>query len=146
MKPTKAIIGVVIAMVGLWACGSSSSSSSTTTTTTPQSAVCSAKTDLQSSIKALADPSLITEGKSAISAAMDTVKQDLDTLGTAEKANLKPEVDAVKNSIDQLKTAVGNLGEGAAGSGLTAVGNAISDVSTSTTKLFDAITTKCPSS
>ena len=94
----------------------------------------------------MADPSLLTSGKSAISAALDTVKEDLDTLGTAAKANLKPEVDAVKDSIDQLKTAAGSLGEGTAGSGLTAVGNAISDVSTSTTKLFDAITTKCPSS
>ena len=145
MKHTKIAAGILMAMVGLLACGSSSSSSSTTTTTTSKDAACAAKTDLQKSIKALTDPSLLTEGKTGISAAVNEVSKNIDALGTAVKADLAPDVNAVKDSVDQLKTAVGKMGEGSIGSGLTAVGNAITDVSTSVTTLTKAITTKCPS-
>jgi hypothetical protein len=134
---------VLVAAFGLFACGSSSSSSSTTTTTV---SVCGAKADLQASLQALVDPSTLSGGKSGITKATDAVKQDLDALGGAIKSDLKPDVDAVKSSLDGLKSAIGKLGTGATGSGLSAVGNAITKVSTSTSKLVDAITTRCPSS
>jgi hypothetical protein len=132
---------VLAATIGLLACGSSSSSSATTTTTV---SVCGAKTDLQTSIKALADPSTLSGGKSGITDAMDTVKKNLDALGSAAKSELKPDVDAVKTSLDDLKTSLGKLGQGSAGSGLSAVGDDISKVATSTSNLLDAVTTRCP--
>jgi hypothetical protein len=142
VKHSRSVIVLVIATLGLFACGSSSSSSSTTTTT---QSVCGAKTDLQDSVKALADPSTLSGGKSGITDALDAVKKNLDTLGSAVKSDLKPDVNAVKSSLDDLKTAIGDLGSGSTGSGITAVGNAVSKVSSSTTKLVDALTTRCPS-
>jgi len=143
VKHARTVIAVVLATLGLFACGSSSSSSSSTTTTTQS--VCAAKSDLQQSLKALTDPSTLSGGKSGITDALDAVKQDLDALGASVRSDLQPDVDAVKSSLDDLKTALGKLGSGSAGSGISAVGDAIGKVSTSTTKLVDAVTTRCPS-
>ena len=132
MQRLRTPLVVLVAAFGLFACGSSSSSSGTTTTTV---SVCGAKTDLQASLRALVDPSTLSGGKSGITKATDAVKQDLDALGGAVKSELQPDVDAVKSSLDDLKTALGKLGSGSAGSGISAVGDAISKVSTSTTQV-----------
>jgi hypothetical protein len=149
MKRSAIIIGALVATVALVGCGSSSSkssSSSTTSTTTTQDAVCSAKSELATSVKALADPTLLTGGKSGITAAVDTVKQNLDTLSAAAKADLQPDVDAMKSALTQLKASVSSLGDGAVGTGLTAVGTDITKVADSAGNLADALKTKCPSS
>lgn len=142
MKHTRITLALFVTALGLSACGSSSSSSATTTTTP---SVCAAKTDLQQSVKALVDPSTLADGKSGITQAADDVEKNLDALGAAVKADLQPDVDAVKSSLDDLKTSIGKLGDGAVGSGLSAVGEDITKASTATKNLIDAVTTRCSS-
>jgi ABC-type Fe3+-hydroxamate transport system substrate-binding protein len=138
-----ACLTLVVAVLA--ACGSSSGSSASSSTTTAKQSVCSAKTDLTSSVKALTNPSVLTGGKSGITQAVDTVKTDVDALGQALKAGLKPQVDAVKSALDGLQSAVEDLGNGSASSNLQAVGNAISKVGSTSADLASALQTRCPS-
>ncbi len=81
------IAGTALACLALTVvgCGSSSSSSSSTTTTAKQK-VCADKDKLQSSVNDLADPSVLTGGKSSITSALDKVKKNLTALRTSAKA------------------------------------------------------------
>ncbi|HVJ96173.1 MAG TPA: hypothetical protein VNC41_05020 [Acidimicrobiia bacterium] len=150
MKLTFVAAGA-LAVLALAGCGSSSksdSSSSNPTTTAAasdsKSEVCTARSNLSDAVSALVNPSTLTGGKSSIESAFDDVKTDLDAFSEAAKDTYKPEVDDLKSSLDDLQTAVGKLGDGGIGEGLTAVGDAISDVSTSATALVDKVKADCP--
>lgn len=133
----------VLVVVTLPACGSSSGSSSGGSS--GKQAVCDARANLQESMKALADPALLTGGKSGIQSAVKQVQQDLDALKSAAKDNNKPQIDDVKSSLDKVDTAVGNLGDGNLADNLQSLGNAISDLGSSIGSLASSLTTKCGS-
>ena len=107
--------------------------------------MCADKSALQSSIKALTNPDLLTSGTSSIKAALKKVKTNLDALGQSVKADLKPQVDAVKSALDQLQTVVDNVGSGSLTDNLQAIGDAISKVGATTGDLASALSSECPS-
>ena len=148
MKVQSKSAGLAVALVlaaSLGACGSSSGSSGSSGSSSGKAAVCAARTDLKQSMQALADPALLTGGKSGIQSAVDKVKQDLDALESAAKSNYKPQVQAVKSSLDKVQTAAGDLGNGNLSDNLQALGNAISDLGSSVGTLASSLTTKCAS-
>ncbi|MGZ4690045.1 MAG: hypothetical protein ACXVJW_10195 [Acidimicrobiia bacterium] len=124
---------------------SSDSKSSSTTTTTPKDAVCADKSALESSVKALTNPDLLTSGTSSIKTAVKKVKTNLDALRQSVKADLKPQVDAVKSALDQLQAAVDNVGSGSLTENLQAIGDAISKVGATAGDLESALQSRCPS-
>ena len=124
--------------------GCSSSSKSSTTTTIGKQAVCAARTNLQQSVTALANASLLTSGKSAIQAALDKVKTNLDAVSSSAQQVYKPQVDAAKSAVSDLETAVSNLGGGNLTQNLQAVGNAITNVGSTADTLFTTLQTACP--
>jgi tetrahydromethanopterin S-methyltransferase subunit F len=132
--------------IGIAGCSSDSKSSSSTTTTTAKDAVCSDKSALESSVKALVNPSTLSGGKSSITSAIDKVKKDLDALGASVKADLKPQVDAVKSAVDDVKTDVGNFGNGSLSENLSTTGTAIAKVGSTAADLESSLSSKCPSS
>ena len=156
MRFTRSVACIAIAAAALVACSSSSSKSSSSTTSTTKSkststtsggsSTCAAKTDLQKSVQALKDPSLLLQGKDAITAAVDDVKTNLDALAADAKSDVQPEVDAVKSAISDLETAVGNLGNGSVSANLEAVGTAIAKVGSTSADLVNALESECPSS
>ena len=127
-------------------CGSSSSSKSSSTTTTPKQAVCADKTALQNSIKDLADPSVLTGGKSSINSALKKVKKNLTALKSSAKANLQPKIDEVNSALTQLQNVVKNFGNGSISDSLSKAGDAISKVGTSAGDLYTGLNSECPSS
>ena len=144
MKSKVLLVCLVLAGMVLAGCGSGSKSSSTTTTTSAKQAVCASRSKLQQSVKALAEPSTLTSGKSGITAALDTVKQNLDDLASAAKSDVQPKVDAVKTAVDQLQTAVSTMSVGNLADGLQSVSDAIAKVGTTASSLFGALSAGCP--
>ena len=63
-------------------CSSSSDSKSSSTTTSAKKAVCADKDKLESSVKDLSDPTVLTGGKSSINAALKTVQSQAKSIGT----------------------------------------------------------------
>jgi hypothetical protein len=134
---------VLVAALAVGACGSDDSSSSSSSSTTSRDAVCAARDDLEQSVSNLADPDVLTGGRSAIDDAADAVQDDLDALESAARQDLRPQVDAVKESFDDLKTAVGKVGDGKLSDDLADVGDAITNLSDATTDLYDSLESRC---
>jgi hypothetical protein len=143
-----------VGVLALAACSSGGSKSSSTTSTTSASSttraassdVCTSKDSLQSSIKALENPSLLSEGKSGLTSALDDVKHNLDDLSTAAKDEAQPQVDAVKSALTQLQDAIGNFGNGSLSDNIKKTGDAISKVGSTSSDLFTTLKARCPSS
>ena len=94
-----AVVALALTVAG---CGSDSDSSSSTTTSA-QSAVCKDKTALEDSVKSLTNLDLATAGEGKIDSDAQDVQDNLDALGKSVKANLKPEVDALKAAVQDLR-------------------------------------------
>ncbi len=151
MKLKTFLAATAILAVALTGCSddSDSTADSAKTTTTEASGkapVCEARSDLAESVKALADPSLLTGGKAGIESALDEVKSDLDALSSAAGDVYQPQVDDVKAAVDDVGTAVSGLGSGSVTENLQAVGNAIADVGTTSADLLSTVQKDCPSS
>jgi hypothetical protein len=146
MKLKAALTGVALVGLSLAAtgCSSDSKSSSTTTTTTAKDAACADKTALEGSVKTLTNPSTLSGGKSAITDAVDQVKNDLDALGSSVEDSLQPQVDDMKSAVDDVESAVQSLGSDPSAEGLQEAGDAIAKVGTSAGKLESSLTTRCP--
>jgi hypothetical protein len=140
---TTALVCLAGSLVG---CSSDSKSSSTTSSTTSKDKVCSDKTAVESSVKALTNPDVLTGGKSSITSALDKVEKNVNALGTSVKADLKPQVDAVKSALDALKTDVKNVGNGSLADSLQQIGDAIAKVGTTAGDLESSLSSQCPSS
>ena len=147
LKSMIACVGIVaVAPATLVACSSSSTSSSSSSTSSSgasKEAVCTARDNLKQSMTDLADPSLLTGGKNGIESAVNKVQKNLDALESAAKTDYKPQVDKVKSSFEQVKTAVGDLGNGKLSDNLQQIGDAISELGTSISSLYDVLAAKC---
>ena len=130
MKMKNVFAVVAVAAIVLVGCSDddsgSASGDSTTTTAKGESAECAARSDLQSSVKALADPSLLTGGKAGIESAVDDVKSDLDEVKSTTK-------DANQSDV----------GDGKLTSNLQAIGNALAKVGTTGEKLVSSLGADC---
>ena len=108
--------------------------------------VCTARSDLKSSVTALTNPALLTGGKAGIQAALDTVKTNLDAVASSAKSVYTPQVDAVKSAVNDLETALSKFGSGSLTSNLQAAGTAIASVGTTAAALIATLQAECPSS
>lgn len=166
-RPSRRVVVVaaalaVIATMAVGCSSGSSSGSSTSSTSVAASTtavasstapsypagkeqVCQARDQLKTSINALANPSLLLGGTSAIASAVDQVQTDLTALSAAAKDDYKPQTTAVQTSLQQLQTAVGDLGNGDMTKNLQTVGTAIASVGTAGESLFTQLKTACGS-
>ena len=146
LKPLVAL-SAIAAIAVISGCSSSSSSSHTTTTVASgKQPVCAARANLQQSVTALANPSLLTGGKSAIQSALDTVKTNLDAVSSSAQQVYKPQVEAVKSAVSDLETALSKLGNGSPTQNLQAIGTAITKVGSTAATLVTTLQTACPAS
>jgi hypothetical protein len=141
-----AFAGLALAAVVLAGCSdddSGSSSSADKATTTTANAECAARDSLKTSVKGLADPSLLTGGKAGIQSAVDQVSSDLDDVVSTTKDANQSDVDATKAALTDLKSAVSAMGDGSLTANLQAVGNALAKVGTTGEKLVSSLGTDC---
>jgi uncharacterized phage infection (PIP) family protein YhgE len=117
------VVSAALAVVGL-ACGDDSTSSTTTTTTTPppttnpgpvgsaSAELCAARDELTSSISDLSNVDVVKNGTSAITSALDKIKQNLSEVRSAAGSDVQPQVEAFQRAVDQLQAAVSGSGAG----------------------------------
>jgi hypothetical protein len=136
---------VVVLALTVTGCGSDSDSGSGSSTTTAQAAVCRDKDALERSVRNLGDLDLATAGKGKIESDAEDVQKNLDALGESVKANLKPEVDALKAAVQDLEDAVRSFGDQSVSQSLEDTGNAISKVGSTSADLAKKLNDRCPS-
>jgi hypothetical protein len=148
------MVGLVMAVAGCSSKASTTSASTSTSTTAAATSstypagkeqLCAARDQLKSSVTALAKPSLLIGGTTAIKTAIDQVQTDADAVKAAAKQDYQPQVSAVETSLKDLRTAAGNLGNGNVSKNLQTVGTDIATVGTATEALFTQLTTSCGS-
>lgn len=135
-----------LAILGLLAsCGdddepsSTASTPSTATTAASDSApsgdVCADREALSSSVQALEDLDVRTEGTEGLPATITSLKGDLAALQDSVDDEVKPQVQAVQDSVDELETAVDNIDSDGAAQAATAVAS----VATAAATLLDSL-------
>jgi hypothetical protein len=138
-----AVLALALTVAG---CGSDSDSGSgSSSTSSAQSAVCKDKRALEDSVKSLTDLDLATAGSGKIKSDARAVQDDLDALGKSVKANLKPEVDALKSAVQGLEDAVEGFGDQSISQSLRDTGSAISQVASTSADLAQKLDDQCPS-
>jgi hypothetical protein len=136
-----AVVALALTVAG---CGSDSDSSSSTTTSA-RSAVCKDKSALEDSVKSLTNLDLATAGEGKIDSDAQDVQDNLDALGKSVKANLKPEVDALKSAVKDLENSVKDFGDQSITQSIQDAGAAISKVGSTSADLAKKLDAQCPS-
>lgn len=122
---------VLIALVPLLAaCGSSKPS------------YCSKVSDLKQSVSDLANVKVIQNGTSAVTSAVNKVKDDANAAVSAAKSEFSPETQALTTAVNNLTTSVKNLPTATAAT-LPSIPGQIQAVSTAVTNLANATKSKC---
>ncbi len=140
------VSGTAVAVLALGVAGcSSDSGSSSSTTTSAQTAVCKDKSSLQQSVKDLTNLDLTSAGEGKIQSDAKDVQKNLDALGKSVKADLKPEVDALKQAVQDLQDALKNFGDQSITQSIQDTGSAISKVGSTSADLATALDKQCKS-
>jgi hypothetical protein len=135
-----AVVALALTVAG---CGSDSDSGSSSSTTTAQEAVCKDKTALEDSVKNLTNLDLATAGEGKIESDAKDVQKNLDALGESVKANLEPEVDALKSAVQDLEDSIKNFGDQSISQSLQDAGSAISKVGSTSADLAKKLDAQC---
>ncbi len=130
------LVGTAAISLLLVACGDDGESSSSTTVPTTDApattvaATCADAEALTASIAALADVDVAAEGTDGVTAAVATVKSDLETFAASASDELQPQVEAVQTSVESLEMAIDDFDAEGAGPVLTAVSAVTSSAAT----------------
>jgi hypothetical protein len=103
---------------------------------------CSKVSDLQQSVKDLANVKVIQNGTSAVTNAIDKVKTNANGAIDAAKSDFPSETSALTSSVDGLATSVKQLSSAPA-SAIPAIPGQIAAVTTAVTNLVNATQSKC---
>ena len=142
--PARAIVAALALGLLVSACSDASDSSSGTTaapTTTVADAACADSEALRASVAALEEVDVAAEGTDGLTAAVETVKTDLEAFGASASAELQPLVEAVQTGITELEAAITAFDADGAAPVLAAV----SAVTSSAATLVDTLDTGCGS-
>jgi uncharacterized phage infection (PIP) family protein YhgE len=125
-----AVAAVGVALL-LGACGSS------------KPAYCTDLNNLKQSVQALGNVNPVQNGVSSLTAALDKVKTDAQTLATSAKSELGPQVDAVEKALNDVEASLKQLSSSSTRA--TALSNLPSQISALQTSLqnLDTAAKKC---
>lgn len=121
----------VVGLVALAGCGGSS-----------KPGYCSARTDLQNSIKGVTNLSP-SSGVSTLQAQFEKIKSAADKLVTQAKSDFPNETSAIKSSINALTSSVNALTSNPSAGQIVAVTTAASTAVSSVQSFLDASKSKC---
>ena len=109
------------------------------------SALCADAADLRSSLDQLRHVSVQPGAVSQITADLNNVKAALTTLVTSAHGQFQAQTSALSAALDTLKTAVSSLGASPGVSTVSGVVSALGKVNTAAQNLLAAVNTDCPS-
>ena len=104
-----------------------------------QEQYCEAGASLRSSVEALTNIDLISEGTSGLEDALNAVTDDLSTLRDTADAAAEPEVEALTDSVDDLQSSVSDLGGEITADNATALAAAVQSVGSSAQAVYDTL-------
>lgn len=110
-----------VGVLALGACGSDEESA--------QDQYCQAGADLKASLASLVDLDLVTSGTDGLNEAIEQVSDDVDALRDSVSDAAADDVEALGTSVDALEESISTLGGELSSDNLTAVGDAIGEVS-----------------
>ena len=119
-----------LALVALAGCGSS------------KPAYCSARTNLESSIKGLSNVN-VSNGITGVKTQLQKIQTDASTLVSKAKGDFPNETSAITSSVDELVSAVDAVAGSPSTSQVAAVVSSASSVVSSVTSFVDATKSKC---
>lgn len=105
--------------------------------------LCQARDDLRTSVSGLTDPTVLSQGASAIGTAVDGVQTNLNSLATAAQPELKPQLDATQDAVRQLRTSAGSVGSGNIAQNLQNLAGDVAAVSAAAAEVFRALDAAC---
>jgi hypothetical protein len=120
----------LVSLVALAGCGSS------------KPAYCSARTNLENSIKGLTGLNL-SGGISGLEAQLKKIQTDANELVSKAKGDFPSETSAIKSSVDALTTTVGSISGTPSASEIATVASNASNVATSIKNFMDTTSSKC---
>lgn len=104
-----------------------------------QEQYCEAGASLQSSVEALTNIDLISEGTSGLEDALNAVTDDLSTLRDTADSAAEPEVEALTDSVDELQSSVSDLGGEISADNATALAAAVQSVGSAAQAVYDTL-------
>ena len=105
--------------------------------------VCDARDELSTSVEALGDVAVVSDGTDELRTAFDDVLTAVDELADATGDRLGDEVEAERAEIDDVQTAVGSIGDQSAAAAVELVGDEVGELTESATALVDEASSTC---
>jgi hypothetical protein len=127
----RAICVALLAVVGLAACGGSS-----------KPAYCTARTNLENSIKGLTSLS-VSSGVSALESELKKIETNATTLVSKAKSDFPSETAAITSSVDSLTKAANAVKQDASAKNIATVVSSATGVVSSVTAFMDSTKSKC---
>lgn len=154
VRALAALAAVAIGAGPLAACGTSNSSSTSKSpsggaSTNPTGGAaapapyCTALTNLESSIKALAGPEVVHHGTSALEANFEKVKQNAEAVLDATRSEFPSQSAALKSSVDTLASTVEQIAHAPSAALIARLPGQVSSVATQAKNLRAAASSKC---
>ena len=129
-------VGTVLGLVALAGCGDDDDASA-------QEEYCAAGESLESSVAALANLDLIAGGTDSLSAAVDTVQDDVNELRDSASDAAADDVDALEQSVDDLESALADFVGEISTENTSALATAIQNVGAAAQAVYGTLT-DCP--
>ena len=100
------VLMLALSIASLAACGDDSDSAGTTTTTSAQQAYCADADQLKSDVASIKDMDVVADGTDAVTAQMDTLKDDLSALKSSAGDAASSEISTFETSLDDLQSSL----------------------------------------
>lgn len=134
----RAAVAGVVAALAVAGCGS------TGNTTAGKPSYCTARSNLEQSIKALPQTDVLKNGTKALEANLQKVVNDAKALRTAVKSDFASETKAIDTSVNALTSTLHQIqSQGPTAASLTALPGQISAVASSVKSFTSATASKC---
>ncbi|MCD6728211.1 MAG: hypothetical protein LT070_13365 [Solirubrobacteraceae bacterium] len=110
---------------------------------TSRPAYCQDRTDLQDSIKGLADVDVASGGASAVKAQLQKVESDAKALASSARSDFPSETTAIDTALTRLKTSVTQLSASPSAQQAAAVGLSVQGFANAVNDFVKASDSKC---
>ena len=105
--------------------------------------VCESRDELRTSVTALGDVDILSDGTNGLEAAADDVRSALDGLGQSAEDEFGDEVDAVQAALGDLGDALRSFGDQPRSEAVSAVSDAATQLRDTATTLGDELQNAC---
>ena len=134
---------LVLPIASLAACGDDSDSSGTTTTSSAEQAYCADGDQLKSDVASITDMDIVADGTDAVTAQIDTLKDDLSALKSSAGDVASSEITTFETALDDLQSALSTVSGDLTLANASDVLSAVQSVGTAGTAVVTTLESAC---